>query len=88
MNTFVFMNVEATNFPQYRKMNGRNVWYKITSNESFIEIQQIGDRFVRYEIKAIQYPEKLRIMDMLSCQDPFVELAETEFYGKERQFFS
>ena len=83
MNTFVFMNAEVTNFPQYRKMNGRNVWYKITSTEAFVEIQQIGNRFVRYEIKAIQYPEKLRIMDMLSCLDPFVELAEMEFEAKE-----
>ena len=87
MNTFVFMYAEAINFPQYRKMNGRNVWYKITSIEGFIEIQQIGDRFVRYEIKATQYPEKLRIMDMLSCQDPFVEVAETAFEAKERQIF-
>ncbi|MEX1001349.1 MAG: hypothetical protein WDZ35_04470 [Crocinitomicaceae bacterium] len=54
-------------FPQYRKYKGIDRWFQITSARSFIEISKIGDRYVRDEIQANQFPEKLRIQDMLNC---------------------
>ena len=59
--------MESNAYPQYRKTsNGKN-WYKILSDKRFVEIQVIGSKTVEYEITANQYPEMVRIQDMLSC---------------------
>ena len=72
-------------FPQYRAMSGRRIWYKIHSFSTFDELQQMGERVVKYSIEAEQYPEKLRILDMLSCQAPFVLLEESVYLEMEKQ---
>lgn len=65
------MNNKFKDFPQYRVLSGRKVYYKIISDEQFIELSWIGDKPIKYVVKAIQYPERLKIMDMLACEVPY-----------------
>ncbi|MBI1836062.1 MAG: hypothetical protein HYR91_02230 [Flavobacteriia bacterium] len=58
------MNYE---FPIYRKLSNGKVYYKINSLREFEEKQKIGVRVYLYVIKAEQYPEMLKIQDMLLC---------------------
>ncbi len=67
-------------FPQYRKYVSLDIWYKITSAEKFVEIKPIGEEFLKIEIHADRYPEKLRIQDMLECLDDRWEIIEEEEY--------
>jgi hypothetical protein len=68
-----------TDFPQYRKMINGKAYYKIINNRSFQEIQLIGSKMRLHQIEANQYPEMLRIMDMLATETPFVEITANEF---------
>lgn len=65
------MNNKFNDFPHYRMLSGRKVYYKIVSDEQFIELSWIGNKPIRYVVKAIQYPERLKIMDMLACETPY-----------------
>lgn len=53
-------------FPQYRSLEGFNRHYKIESADVFIEASQRNGEWFFTEVKALQYPEKLRIQDMLN----------------------
>lgn len=55
--------------------NGK-VFYKIISMDEFVEIQFLGDKKMQYTVKAVQYPEKLKILDMLAFLEPYVEMSE------------
>ena len=46
--------------------------------DEFIEIQFLGDKKMEFRMKAEQYPEKLRIMDMLAFEDPYLELEDAQ----------
>lgn len=68
-------------FPQYRKLSNDKAYYKIKANDAFDEIQQIGSKYFQYHFVAEQYPEKLRIMDMLACEG-FEVSSEIEYESK------
>jgi len=68
-----------TDFPQYRKMINEKAYYKIINNRSFQEVQLIGSKKRFQEIEAKQYPEMLRIMDMLAAEEPFLICDTHEF---------
>lgn len=53
--------------------NGK-VFYKIISMDEFIEIQFLGEKKMEFRMKAKQYPEKLRIMEMLEFKGPYVAM--------------
>ncbi len=59
------MDYKNTHFPQYRKLKNGLRLYKINSLIDFEEIQLLGEKVYHYKFIAEQYPEKLRIMDML-----------------------
>lgn len=42
--------------------------------DEFIEIQFLGEKKMEFRMKADQYPEKLRIMEMLAFEEPYVEM--------------
>lgn len=65
-------------FPTYRKIDGFQRYYKIESESEFIEVQLLNGKHSVQKIQAIQYPEKLRILDMLALIPPFVEMEEQE----------
>jgi hypothetical protein len=59
-------------FPQFRKLeNGRSL-YKITSPNQFTELQQIGSKWFSYAFEVQQFPDLLRIQDMLQGNASFV----------------
>ena len=56
-------------FPQYRKLSNGKAYYKIVNERNFEEIQLIGTIKMNYKIEAKQYPEILKIQDMLHNLD-------------------
>ena len=56
-------------FPVYRKLSNSKAFYKINSPEEFEEIQLLGSKRFHYVHQARQYPEKLKIRDMISQED-------------------
>lgn len=66
-------------FPQFRMLSNKKSYYKITVERHFQEIQISGSRKNVFEFHATQYPEMLKIKDMLECLDGiYVEIsAET-----------
>ena len=73
------MSDKIKQFPQYRKLpNGKSL-YKILDDKSFIELQKMGSRWWLYTVNAKQYPEVLKIMDMIAFEDPYVLGDENEF---------
>ncbi|MFA7272812.1 MAG: hypothetical protein WC044_03035 [Crocinitomicaceae bacterium] len=73
------MSDKNIDFPQYRKLTNGLRLYKINSNNSFEELQMMGEKVFHFTIVAHQYPEKLRIMDMLNLTEGFDLLSKTEW---------
>jgi hypothetical protein len=67
------------NFPQYRKLSNQKSFYRIESSVQFTEVQIMGSKRFVHSVEARQYPEKLRIMDMLNCEPPFELSDRNEF---------
>lgn len=54
--------------------------FRVDGPDRFTELQKIGSQVIKHEIVAEQYPEKLRIMDMVSLKDGiWVISSEEEF---------
>lgn len=70
------MSNKVTDFPQYRMLSNGKVFYQILSADSFVEVSFLGDRRMEFRVEARQYPEKLRIMEMLACDEPYQLLPE------------
>jgi hypothetical protein len=66
-------------FPQFRKLSNNKAFYKILSLDEFEEVQIIGSKSRLHRVKATKYPEKLRIMDMLSDETLFLKCSEKEY---------
>lgn len=80
------MQSDSFDFPQYRKYLGIDTYYKIESDKRFIEISKVGSQTQKHIVEANQYPEMLRIQDMLSCLDNRWELiTEKEYLAFENQ---
>jgi hypothetical protein len=70
----------SDNFPTYRKFVGINVWFKIENDRKFVEIKQIGSKFIRHTVIAEQYPEIILIADMLDClENRWEKIEQPEF---------
>ena len=65
-------------FPQYRKIAGFDRFYKITGERSFIEKYQLNGVWVTHEVQAVQYPEIIRIQDMIQQQWSFRKMSDEE----------
>jgi hypothetical protein len=59
-------------FPQYRKLVNDKSFYRIEDEKHFTEKQRIGKQVFTMIVEAKQYPEILRIQDMLACTEGFV----------------
>jgi hypothetical protein len=66
-------------FPQYRKLKNDKSFYRIEDESHFTEIQLIGNKAFELKIIAVQFPEKLKIQDMLYCADPYIKIEQFEF---------
>lgn len=60
-----------TDFPQYRALSNGKAFYRIRSERDFDEIQIMGSRAIWFSMNAKQYPEMLRIQDMLACEGAY-----------------
>ena len=67
-------------FPQYRKYKNIETYFKIISEKEFEELSLFGNKFVKHLILAKQYPEMLRIMEMLNCEAGIWEVIEAVSY--------
>jgi len=66
-------------FPQFRKLeNGRSL-YKITTANQFTELQQIGSKWFAYQFEVDQFPDLMRIQEMLQGNHPFILVQKDEF---------
>ena len=63
-------------FPQFRKTSDSKNYYKILSENEFIQIQRIGSKLKKYYFKVDKYPELLLIKDMLSTTSEFYLIIE------------
>ena len=70
-------------FPQYRKYKNIETYFKIISEKEFEELSLLGNKFVKHSIAAKQYPEMLRILDMLNCEGGTWEIIEAAVYLKK-----
>jgi hypothetical protein len=67
-------------YPQFRMLSNGKSFYKIINDRYFEEIQIIGTKRIRFEIHATQYPEMLKIQDMLSKENnSFLEIDEPKW---------
>jgi lysyl-tRNA synthetase class II len=67
-------------FPAYRKLPNNKSFYRIDDDKNFFEIQVIGNKSFLTQTEAKQYPEIIRIADMLSLSEPFIESSVEEFH--------
>lgn len=65
-------------WPQYRCMIDERHFYRIRSPKAFVELQQIGRRWVRHDVEAKVYPEQLRIADMLRASGETYRVCSVE----------
>lgn len=72
------MSDKNKDFPIYRKLPNNLRFFKIENDRLFLEKQILGSKVLRYTIEAKQYPEMLRIQDMLSCEG-FLVATSDEF---------
>ncbi|MGB0403420.1 MAG: hypothetical protein ACPGEG_04935 [Salibacteraceae bacterium] len=56
-------------FPIFRKYFNDKSYFKIVSERSFEEIQIVGNQKHKIVVEAKQFPEMLRIKDMIDCKD-------------------
>lgn len=74
------MNDKVTHFPQYRMLSNGKSYYKITDDRNFEEIQRMGSRLIHHVFTAEQYPEILKIRDMLECYEAiYTIVSDTEW---------
>lgn len=66
-------------FPQYRKLVNDKSFYRIEDERHFTEKQRIGKQVFTLVVEAKQYPEIIRIQDMLQCAEGFV-LSDREVF--------
>lgn len=65
-------------FPQYRMLSNGKIFYKIHSDREFEEIQLVGTKLFYHKTIAKQYPDILKVKDMLILDGPYEPIdAET-----------
>jgi hypothetical protein len=77
--------MSGLDFPQYRKLANEKSHYEIRDDRHFIEKQIIGKQVFTIEIEAKQYPEILRIQDMLNCEQGFLVSSKAVFESIETE---
>jgi hypothetical protein len=73
------MKDKNTDFPQYRKLSNGKSFYKINSTAHFEECQIMASKVFYFEVYAVQYPEMLKINDLLATIEPYDSTTATEF---------
>jgi hypothetical protein len=67
-------------FPEYRRYKNKQSYFKILSEEEFVEYKLIGKRMESHRFKAKILPDRNYINDMLYNYEPYWEvISEIEF---------
>jgi hypothetical protein len=66
-------------FPQFRKLKNGKAVYQITAPNAFTELQLVGAKWFKYEFEVSQFPDLLRIQDMLAATQYFEEIDASEY---------
>lgn len=69
-------------FPQFRKYKNDMSYFKIISNESFVEWKRNGVRFEEIHFEAKILPDRNYINDMLSNYEPYWDVVSEEDFSK------
>lgn len=80
------MQTENIQFPVYLKYKNNTSYYRIDSLSSFVELQKMGTKVFKYEIKAKIYPDKLRILDMIANEENLWTVISKEEFESIEQF--
>jgi hypothetical protein len=75
------MQSENIQFPVYLKYKNNTSYYRIDSLESFVELQKMGTKVFKYEIKAKIYPDRLRILDMIVNEEQLWSTIDSEEFN-------
>lgn len=70
-------------FPQYRILEGSTHLYEIHSRTKVSEWSSVGKFYTLHEWEAVQYPEKVRIQDMLQEEGAFKRISQAEFIERK-----
>ena len=82
------MSDKGIDFPQYRKLSNDKVFYCVLSELEFHEIQIVGTKANLFKFRAQQYPEKLKIMDLLQFEDNGIIPSNQDEYEKLLELYS
>lgn len=66
------------NYPQYRKLEGFQRYYRISDARTFTEAVVMNGKVSYQTVEATQYPEMLRIKDMLQQEWNYREMDASE----------
>ena len=77
------------NFPLYRKTPNEKSFYKIIDSTTLLEIQTIGTNYLKHELHAKIFPEKMLIQDLIeNSQRHWKNIEEKEFDVVYQRFLS
>lgn len=66
-------------FPIYRKLENGLSFYKLISSKVFEEKQIVGKKCFTHRVEAKQYPEFLKIQDMLQLKAPYLDCVAEDY---------
>jgi hypothetical protein len=69
-------------FPAYRRMKATGHLYRIESARRFIELQPVGNRWLKHVVDAVAYPEQVRVHEMMACANGIYEALEGRDWDK------
>ncbi len=77
------------NFPLYRKTLNEKSFYKISDSTTLLEIQSIGANYLKHELHAKIFPEKMLIQDLIeNSQGHWENIEAKEFDIIYQRFLS
>lgn len=61
-------------YPQYRRLSNGKSMYEIIDDRHFNEKQRVGSKIYTYSFVEEQYPEIVKIKDMIECYEDLYEI--------------
>lgn len=80
--------MSLTEFPLYRKYCNAQTYFKVESSKVLIERQILGNKYFENKIVASQYPEMLKIQDLIKLADAAYCASSKEEYESISQSHS
>lgn len=71
--------MSAPTFPLHRKLLDGRRWYRVEAPDRLIEVERIGGRYIRHDLVALQYPERVRIAAIIAGEGGHADCSEAEF---------